>query len=115
MGKKVPNSGAELSRDTSGNLHALFYYGGDTTNTAHTVPTDAQGNDKYVTLPLFEAVVLAARADVELDADGAVLEKALKGDNMPPEVGTWWDNMPTAFQNVLPDNLEAMFAWKFVG
>ena len=116
MGKKVPDSGLEISKRPSPatGLHGLLYYGGDTTNTAHTVPLDANGDDKYILQAVFEPILMAAHADVELGASGKVLEEALKGAGVPDEIGTWWDNMPAAFQADLPKKLDALFIWKFM-
>lgn len=114
MGRKVPDSNLEITFDGSGNIQGQLYYGGDTTNTAHTPVTKANGDDVYLAPSVFEPILMAAHADVALKADGAVMEEALKGDNVPPEVGTWWDNMPTAFRAALPKGLDALFTWKFM-
>lgn len=84
MGKKVPDSNLELTFDGSGNIQGQLYYGGDTTNTAHTPVTKANGDDVYLARSVFEPILMAAHADVALKADGAVMEEALKGDNVPP-------------------------------
>jgi len=114
MGKKVPDSNLEITFDANGEVQGQLYYGGDTTNTAHTPVTNASGNDVYLARGVFEPILMAAHADVALKADGDLLEQALKGDNVPSEVGTWWDNMPAAFKGALPGNLDALFTWKFM-
>lgn len=112
MGKKVPDSGIEIATHTTFGFDAILYYGGDTTNTAHTVPTNASGDDVRITRAVFEPILAAAYADDALDAGGDLLEQALKSDNVPPEYGTWWDNMPKAFQGALVDTLSATYRWK---
>jgi len=112
MGKKVPNSGLEKRVHTTFGFDGILYYGGDTTSTAHTVPVDGSGDDVRITRAIFEPILAAAYADDVLGADGDLLEQALKGTEVPSEYGTWWDNMPAAFQGALVESLSADFRWK---